>query len=95
MSALIPYEALEVFEGHNRVDGTVFFVRDTEVGNLWHRVEYVERRLTCWCDDGFAHAETPDTEPECAHLRAVVDQRMAQNTSSRPARPINVGSFVE
>lgn len=95
MTAPSPYQPLEVMETANRVDGRVWFVRDEEIAHLWNRVEYVDRRLTCGCDDGFAHAEAPGTEPECVHLRAVVELRAMNNQSSRPRSPINVGSFVE
>lgn len=81
-----PYHALEVIETHDRVDGTRFWVRDEEHGYLWFLVEYVGKpaRLTCYCDEGIAHAEAPDTEPECAHQRAVAEHRMAVQQSSRP-----------
>lgn len=93
MAVLSPYEALEVMETRNRVEGTVWWVRDEDHQFLWNRVEYVERRLQCWCDQGQAHAESPATEPECAHLRAVVEHRTA--TSPRPNAPVNAGSFVD
>lgn len=93
MTALSPYEPLEVMETRNRVEGTVWFVRDEDHQFLWNRVEYVERRLQCWCDQGQAHAEQPDVESECPHLRAVIDQRTS--TTSRPHAPVNAGSFVD
>ncbi len=92
---MTPYAPLEVIETNSRRDGRRYWVRDDEESHLWNLVEYVDRRLTCGCPDGEAFAESPDTENPCPHLRAVVDERMAQNTSSRPAAPINVGSFVE
>ncbi len=96
MTALCPYEALEVMETANKVDGRVWFVRDQESSFLWHRVEYVDRRLMCWCDDGFAHSESPDTERPCAHLTAVVDLRMLTvGSHGRPSAPVNVSSFVD
>lgn len=94
MSALCPYEALEVIATSGKVNGRQWWVRDAD--ETWfHLVEYVGHpgRLTCWCDDGFAHAESPGTEPECAHLRAVIE--LCTATSPRTPAPINVGSFVE
>lgn len=80
-----PYRALDVLYGGNKVDGTRWFVRDEEYVWFWP-VEYVGNpgRLTCSCPDGEAHAETPDTEPECAHLRAVVEQRAADRAAAGP-----------
>lgn len=79
-----PYHALDVLFGGNKVDGLRWFVRDEEESHIWLMVEYVDHRLTCWCDDGQAHTETPDTEPECPHLRAVIDQRAADLAASGP-----------
>lgn len=92
-----PYVALEVIETHSRREGRRWWVRDDEESHLWNLVEYVGNpgRLTCWCPDGEAHAESPDTENPCPHLRAVVDQRMAQNTSSRPAAPISISGWCD
>lgn len=92
---MTPYAALEVIETNSRREGRRWWVRDDEESHLFNLVEYVDRRLTCWCPDGEAFAESPDTETPCPHLAAVIDMRMAQNTSSRPPAPINVGSFVE
>lgn len=79
-----PYQPLEVIETHSRVDGPRWWVRDDEQSHLFNLVEYVARRLICYCPDGEAHDESPDTEPECDHLRAVAEHRMAVQKSSRP-----------
>lgn len=94
---LSPYLPLDVIDAFHKVDGRRWFVRDTEESHVWVMVEYVGRpgRLTCWCDDGQAHAESPGTERECVHLRAVVDQIAIDRQSSCPPAPINVGSFVD
>ncbi len=81
---MTPYQPLQVIETGNRVDGRVYFVRDEEIAHLWNRVEVVARRLQCWCDDGQAHAEAPDTEVPCVHLRAVVDERTATSLAAGP-----------
>lgn len=90
-----PYLPLEVVETNSRREGRRFWVRDDESSWLFVLVEYVGNpgRLTCYCPDGEAHAETPGTEPECAHLRAAVEH-MAPATA-RPSAPINVGSWVD
>lgn len=79
------YRPLDVVETYSRSDGLRFWVRDEEGAWFWC-VEYIGNpgRLTCACDDGEAHAETPDTEPECAHLRAVIDQRVADKAAKGP-----------
>lgn len=94
MAALCPYQPLEVMETANKVDGRVWFVRDAEESHIWLRVEYVDRRLMCWCDDGYAHAEAPDSEPPCAHLSAVVDLRMLTVTHGRSS-VVNASAFVD
>lgn len=78
------YLPLEVIETVSRVYGHQFWVRDDEASHLFDLVEYVGQpgRLTCGCDDGEAHAESPDTETPCVHLRAVVDLRMATQKSA-------------
>lgn len=95
MSAL--YRALDVFEGFNRVEGKAYFVRDEEAAHLWCRVEYVGQpgRLTCYCDDGDAHAESPDTEPPCVHLKSVIDLRAATQQSARAHPPVAVSALVD
>ena len=93
-----PYRSLDVLFGGNKVDGTRWFVRDEEESHVWLLVEYVGNpgRLTCYCDDGVAHAETPDTEPECVHLRAVIDQRAADRAAKGPKLGVLVPSvFVD
>lgn len=92
----MPYRPLDVLVGGNKVDGVRWWVRDDD-GTWWWMVEYVGRpgRLTCYCDDGVAHSEAPETEDPCAHLRAVVDQRMADQRPSRPSAPVNAGSFCD
>lgn len=82
---ITPYRSLDVVYGGNKVDGFRAFVRDKEEEHFY-LVEYVGKpgRLTCYCPDGEAHAESPDTEPACVHLRAVVDQRAADNAAAGP-----------
>lgn len=82
--ALNPYDPLEVIETYSRSDGKRWWVRDDEIAHLFNLVEYVDRRLTCYCDQGQAHTEAVDTEPPCVHLRAVVDHRMATNAAAGP-----------
>lgn len=95
VSAGTPYRALDVLFGGNKVDGSRWFVRDEEWAYFW-TVEYVDRRLQCWCDDGQAHAESPDTEAPCAHLSAVVDERMAHQLAKGPPLGVLVPSqFVD
>jgi hypothetical protein len=81
-----PYAPLDVVETYSRADGRRYWVRDEDESHLWTLVEYVGNpgRLTCWCPDGAAHGESPDTEPECLHLRAVVELRQAAQLSSGP-----------
>lgn len=79
-----PYLPLEVIETFSKAEGYRAFVRDTEESHIFLMVEYINRRLTCWCDDGQAHAESPDTEAPCVHLSAVVDHRMEQHKASGP-----------
>ncbi len=88
------YLPLDVVETYNRREGRRFWVRDEEGSWFWC-VEYIDRRLSCACDDGVARAESPDTEPECIHLRTVAAQRMTEQVSSRPAAPINVSAWVD
>lgn len=80
------YAPLEVLVGGNKVDGSRWWVRDEEQSHVWLMVEFVGNpgRLTCYCPDGEAHAEAPDTEPECIHLRAVIDQRQAASLAKGP-----------
>lgn len=82
-----PYRSLDVIQTFGKVDGFRAFVRDEEESHLFVLVEYVGNpgRLTCYCPDGEAHAESPDTEDPCRHLRAVVDERMADLTAKGPA----------
>lgn len=82
--SLNPYRALDVIDAFHKIDGRRWFVRDAETSFIFLLVEYVDRRLTCFCEQGEAHAEAPDTELPCAHLKAVVDQRMADNTAAGP-----------
>lgn len=92
------YRALDVIQTFSKVDGFRAFVRDEEESHLFNLVEYIGNpgRLTCSCPDGEAHAETPDTEPECAHLRAVVAQRAADNAAKGPKLGVLVPSvFVD
>jgi hypothetical protein len=91
---MTPYAALEVIETHSRRDGRRWWVRDDEESHLFNLVEYVDRRLVCWCPDGEARAESPDTERECVHMRAVIDAGMAQRQSSRPQGVIDADRFV-
>jgi hypothetical protein len=91
---MTPYAPLEVVETKSRIAGRQFWVRDDDGSWFWC-VEYIDRRLACFCDDGKAHAESPDVEPECKHLRAVIDAGMAERRSSSPAAPINVAAWVE
>lgn len=81
-----PYRSLDVIQTFGKVDGFRAFVRDEEEAHLFDLVEYVGNpgRLTCYCPDGQAHAEAPDVEPPCAHLRVVVDERMAQQKAAGP-----------
>ena len=81
-----PYAALEVIQTFGKVDGYRAFVRDEEESHVFVLVEYGGNpgRLTCYCPDGEAHAESPDTEPPCVHLTAVVDERMAQQAAKGP-----------
>lgn len=83
---MTPYFPLEVVESFSRREGRRFFVRDDEESHLWNLVEFVGSpgRLTCYCPDGEAHTEAPETEPECPHLRAVIDQRTAQQAAKGP-----------
>jgi hypothetical protein len=91
-----PYSALDVLFGGNKVDGVRWFVRDEEDSHIWLMVEYVDHRLTCGCPDGEAHAESPDTEPPCPHLRAVVDQRAAdQSAKGTPLGVLRPEVFVD
>ena len=80
-----PYLPLDVIETFGKVNGHQWWVRDAEE-TFWLLVEYVGNpgRLTCYCDDGVAHAEAPDTEAECIHLRAVIDQRAADRAAKGP-----------
>lgn len=90
-----PYQPLEVLDAYNKVVGARWFVRDAEESYFWP-VEYVGRRLTCRCDDGEAHAESPDTEAPCAHLTAVVDDRMARSRAAGPPLGVLIPSaFVD
>lgn len=95
MSALSPYLPLQITETFSRIEGRAWWVRDEECQFLWNRVEYVGRRLQCWCDQGQAHAEQSDVEAPCAHLQAVIDERMATQKSSRPHAPVNAASFCD
>ncbi len=94
---MTPYQPLEVVETYSRIDGRRWWVRDEDEGHLWNLVEYLGKpaRLLCWCPDGEAHAESPDTEPECVHLRAVAEQRMADLTSSGPRASFDPSSWVD
>ncbi|HWI04314.1 MAG TPA: hypothetical protein VNT52_10920 [Acidimicrobiales bacterium] len=96
MTALTPYQPREVIDAFHKVDGRRWFVRDDEYG-WWHLVEYAGKpgRLTCWCPDGQAHAEHPDTEPECSHRRAVIEHRSAEQTSSRPRAVVDASAFCD
>ncbi len=80
------YHPLDVIETSSKIDGMRWFVRDEEESHLWNLVEYLGHpgRLTCECPDGEAHDDSPDTEPECAHLRAVIDQRAADQAAKGP-----------
>lgn len=89
---MTPYLPLEVVETRSRIAGRQFWVRDEEGAWFWC-VEYIDRRLQCFCDDGEAHADAPDTEPECIHARAAIEH-MAP-APARPSAPINVGSFCD
>lgn len=89
-----PYAPLEIVETRSRIAGRQFWVRD-EDGQWFWCVEYIDRRLACFCDDGEAHAESPDTEPECIHLRAVAEQRMAEQRSSAPRATVNAAAWVD
>ena len=92
---MTPYLPLEVVETHSRREGRRFWIRDDEESHLWNLVEYSGNpgRLTCYCPDGEARAESPGTEPECIHARAAIEH-MAPATA-RPSAPINVGSFCD
>lgn len=91
-----PYRPLDVLYGGNKIDGSRWFVRDEEIAAFWP-VEYVGKpgRLTCWCSDGEAFAESPDSESPCQHVKAVVDERMAQNTTGRPPAPISISGWCD
>lgn len=91
---MTPYLPLEVVETKNSVSGRQFWVRDEEGAWFWC-VEYIDRRLACFCDDGEAHSDAPDVEPECQHLRSVIDAGMAQRRSSSPPAPINAAAWVD
>lgn len=95
MSVLSPYQPLEVIETKDRRDGLRYWVRDAEE-TYFQLVEYVERRLMCWCEEGFARHESPDTEQECAHLRAVVELREVESRRVGSSRaPINVSAWID
>lgn len=91
---MTPYAALEVVETYSRRDGRRWWVRDDEESHLFNLVEYVDRRLVCYCPDGEAHAESPGTDPECAHLRAAIEQHLGAH-DRRPPAPISISGWVD
>lgn len=92
---LTPYQPGEVVETFSRANGRQFWVRDAEESHF-ELVEHAgyPRRLTCYCDAGQAHAEHPDTEPECVHRRLVAEW-LAPPASDRPRAVVNAGAWVD
>jgi hypothetical protein len=72
----------------------IYYVRDDEDAQWWSRVEYVRRRLVCWCDDGMAR-QADEYEPECRHLVAVLAWRTLSQGGPRPWDAINPSTFVD
>lgn len=90
-----PPEVIECVDIADRRGGHIYYVRDDEDAQFWCRVEFMHRRLVCWCDDGLARQDDQG-EPECRHLVAVLHWRALGNQPSTLAgSSVNPSVFVD
>lgn len=90
-----PLEVVEVIDTGDKGGPHVYYVRDDDNAQFWCRVEYMHRRLICWCDDGIARHED-QYEPECRHLVAVLGWRaLSLNPPLPPLGVIDASLFVD
>jgi len=91
----MPLEVVEAIDLGDRRGPHVYFVRDDDDAQFWCRVEYANRRLLCWCEDGMARQED-EYEPECRHLAAVLAWRaLEQRTTHTTGAVVNASTFVD